>query len=198
MNGVPLCGGLSPAVVFVGAAVYFSARRSAFAWTLALGAFFLAGALHIQVRSGSSRLDTSIQPYADRQELQITAHVTRDGRLQPGGFGEIRQTLDVEAEEVQTAAGQTVPTHSGIRLNIYSPRSQDAADGASRARPDPTARCRSFTTENAFASSAKLKLPRNFRNPGAFDYQGYLGDHGIAASGLGKDRRCRAVAGFLR
>ena len=29
--------------------------------------------------------------------------------------------------------------------------------------------------------TAKLKRPRNFRNPGAFDYQGYLADRGIAA-----------------
>jgi competence protein ComEC len=31
--------------------------------------------------------------------------------------------------------------------------------------------------------SAKLRLPRNFRNPGAFDYEGYL--HGIGVSVLG-------------
>ena len=34
--------------------------------------------------------------------------------------------------------------------------------------------------------SAKLKLPRNFRNPGAFDYEGYLADRGIAALGSTK------------
>ena len=34
--------------------------------------------------------------------------------------------------------------------------------------------------------TAKLKLPRNFRNPGAFDYQGYLADRGIAALGSAK------------
>ena len=39
-------------------------------------------------RGASPHLDTSIEPYADRQELQITAHVTRDGRLQAGGFNE--------------------------------------------------------------------------------------------------------------
>jgi hypothetical protein len=70
--------------VFVAAAAYFASRRSTLGWALALGAFFLAGALHIPVRGASTRLDNSIAPYADRQELQIIAHVTHDGRLQPG------------------------------------------------------------------------------------------------------------------
>src|SRR5258708_39128802 len=65
---------------FVAAALYFARRRSSLGWALALGAFFLVGALHIQARGASTHLDTSIDRYADRQELQITAHVTRDGR----------------------------------------------------------------------------------------------------------------------
>jgi hypothetical protein len=44
------------------------------------GTFFLAGALHIQMRSASPRLDTGILPYADRREIQVIAHVTREGR----------------------------------------------------------------------------------------------------------------------
>jgi uncharacterized protein (DUF58 family) len=74
---------------FLAAAAYFAQRRSGVGWLLALAAFFLAGALHIQLRGAITRFDTSIQPYADRQELQITAHVTRDGRLQQSGFNEM-------------------------------------------------------------------------------------------------------------
>jgi len=107
---------------FVAAAAYFATRRSSLGWLLALGAVFVAGALHIQARGASTHLDTSIQRYADRQELQIIAHVTRDGRLQPGALDEIRQTVDLETEEVRTAAGQSEAIHSGVRLSIYSPR----------------------------------------------------------------------------
>jgi len=110
--------------VFGAAAAYFASLRSGVAWLLALGTFFLAGALHVQMRSASPRLDTSILPYADRREIQITAHVTRQGRIQPGGFGELRQTLDVESEQVRTPDGLIVPVHSGIRVNIYSPRAK--------------------------------------------------------------------------
>jgi hypothetical protein len=90
------------AAMFCGSAVYFVSRRSGVAWLLALGSFFLAGALHIQMRSATPRLDTGILPYADRQEVQVTAHVTREGKVQQGGVGELRQTLDLECEQVQT------------------------------------------------------------------------------------------------
>ena len=183
---------------FVAAAAYFARRRSGLGWALALAAFFLAGALHIQLRGASTRLDTRIEPYADRQELQITAHVTRDGRLQQGGFNEIRQTVDVESEELQTATGKSEAIHSSIRLSIYSPRPSDAAsDENSEANttgsnaPMPV-----FHYGDRVCFSAKLKLPRNFRNPGAFDYRGYLADRGIAALGSTKIENVERLRGF--
>ncbi len=185
-------------VAFLTAAAYFARPRSKLGWALALGAFFLAGALHIQARGSATRLDTSIQPYADRQELQITAHVTHDGRLQQGGFNEIRQTVDLETEEVQPTNGPSQALHSGIRLSIYSPRPNDAASeentGADAARlnaPMPV-----FHYGDRLRFSAKLKLPHNFRNPGAFDYQAYLADRGIAALGSTKMENVERLPGF--
>ena len=43
----------------------------------------------------------------------------------------------------------------------------------------------------------KLKLPRNFRNPGAFDYQGYLAANGIAALGSAKAEDVELLPGFV-
>ena len=176
---------------FVGAAAYFAVRRSSLGWLLALGALFVAGALHIQARSASARLDTAIQPYADRQELQLIAHVTRDGRVQPGGPHEIRQTIDVETEELQTADGQTEPIHSGVRLSIYSPSSDAHEDNAS-----PIASIPLFRYSDRICLSAKLRAPRNFRNPGAFDYRGYLADHDIAALSSAKMEDIERLPGF--
>jgi competence protein ComEC len=198
---------------FVLAAAYMSGRRSRLGWTLALGAFFLAGALHIQARGSVARVDTAIQPYADSQELEMTAHVTRDGRLQHAGFGEIRQTLDVETEEVKTIAGQVATPHSGIRLSIYSQpangsASEDASyeDAVSANSVDsnsvsprsvsPSASMPIFHYGQRLRFSAKIKLPRNFRNPGAFDYQGYLADHGIAALASTKVDDVELLPGF--
>jgi len=186
---------------FLLAAAYFAQRRSAMAWTLALSALSLAGALHMQSRTGEPRIDTSIQPYADREELQITAHVTRDGRLQQGSFNEVRQTVDVETEELQTEPGHGEPEHSGIRLSIYSPRPHDVV--ANDAAPEETSGASATTTAlplfhygERIRFSAKLKLPHNFRNPGAFDYQGYLADHGIAALGSAKIENVERLPGF--
>ena len=170
---------------FIGAAAYFIRRRAGLGWALALGAFFLAGALHVQLRSGSRRLDTNIQPYADRREVQVTAHVTREGRVQPGGPGEMRQTLDLESEQVQTADGAVVPVHSGIRISIYSPCAQDS-NPEDLAGGVVAGHSHIFHYGERIRFASKLRLPRNFRNPGAFDYEGYLADRGIAALGSTK------------
>ena len=185
------------AVAFIAAAAYFTPRRSRSGWALALATFFLLGALQVQLRGGSPHFDTSIVPYTDREELQITAHVTRDGRVQEGGFREIRQTVDVETETIQTSEGRTAAIHSGIRLSIYSPRSNDidsedaTSPAASTDNPMPV-----FHYGDRLRFSAKLKRPRNFRNPGAFDYQGYLADRGIAALGSAKIENVERLPGF--
>jgi competence protein ComEC len=187
-------------VLLAGAAAYPIYRRSRSGYTVALGVLFLFGALDVQLQGVAPRLDTSIQPYVDGEELQITAHVTRDGRLQPGGFGEIRQTLDVESEQIITT-GFTVPVRSGIRLNLYSPRESGEAgcpiSRASSAREVGICDARSdFSYGQRLRFSAKLKLPRNFRNPGAFDYQSYLADRGIAAIGSAKMENVEVLHGF--
>ncbi len=181
---------------FIAAAAFFAHRRSGVGWLLALAAFFLAGALHIQLRGASTRLDTGIQPYADRQELQITGHVTRDGRLQPGAVNEIKQTVDVESEIVQTATGQSEAIHSGIRLNIYIPRPNDATPEEYSEPRASTLAIPVFHYGERIHFSAKLKLPRNFRNPGAFDYQGYLADRGIAALASTQIENVEHLPGF--
>jgi len=48
------------------------------------------GALHIQRRANKELLDTTILPHADRQQIEVTAHVTKDGRLR---LSEIPATL---------------------------------------------------------------------------------------------------------
>jgi hypothetical protein len=108
--------------VFLAGTAHFlwGARRSGVAWLLGSAAFFLAGALHIQLRSAAPRLDTGILPYADRREVQVTAHVVNEGRLQRGGPDELRQTIDLECEQVETHYGQTLPLRSGIRLSVYT------------------------------------------------------------------------------
>src|SRR5262249_33181908 len=148
------------------------------AHALTVGAFFFVGSLHIQMREESNYLDTTLQPFAYNQEVQVVAHVTRNGQLREEDFGEVRQMIDVEAEEVRAENGEVFPSHSGIRVGIYARRREDTEEIPSET---PSAHAmRIFKYGERIRFTARLKLPRNFRNPGAFDYRGYLADRGIA------------------
>jgi competence protein ComEC len=182
--------------LFAGAAGYFAKRSYNFGWLLALGVLFLFGALHVQLQAGSPRLDASIRPFANGQELQITAHVIHEGRLQPGSFGEMRQTFDVETEEVTTQAGLRVPIASRIRLSVYCAHSTQTIEGHAPATSDCEGPAAHLKYGDRLHFSAKLRLPRNFRNPGAFDYEGYLADRGIAALGSAKMETVEPLPGF--
>jgi competence protein ComEC len=171
---------------FLAAGLYFVRRCKWLGVALALGAFFLAGALHIQLRGSAPLLDTSLRPFADGQQVEITAHVTREGRLREGATNEVRQSLDVETEQIVTEGGTRIPIHSGVRLGIYSARPDGAAP--------PTIRL--FRYGERIRLPVKMKLPRNFRNPGAFDYQGYLAANGIAALGSAKAEDVELLPGF--
>jgi competence protein ComEC len=196
---------------FVSASIYFLRRRTCsvriwFAGSLALGALSLAGALHIQLRGASTQLDTSFEPLTDGRDVEIVAHVTRDGRLREGSFGELRQSADVEAESIQTEAGEQFSVHSGIRLSIYSPRHSPRLAENRAAEPTPNEDYLSILPNRSpmrllhygerIRFSARLKPPRNFRNPGAFDYQGYLAANGITALGSVKAENIEFLPGF--
>jgi competence protein ComEC len=169
-------------VAFLAAGLYFVRRRKWLGVILALGAFFLAGALHIQLRGSSSLIDTRLQPFADGEMVELTAHVMREGRLRSGVANELSQTLDVQTEEIGLDDGTKIRLHSGVRVGIYS----DA---------DATP-MHLFRYGERLRLSVKLKQPRNFRNPGAFDYQGYLAENGIAALASAKAEDVERLTGF--
>jgi len=125
--------------------------------------------------------------------VTVTGHVTREGRVQRGGFGEIRQTLDLECEQIQNEEWQIARVSSGIRISVYSPLpTDDGSDLASRSFP-----IRTLHYGDRVRFVTKLRRPRNFRNPGAFDYEGYLADRGIAALGSTKLENVEALSGFI-
>jgi len=169
---------LTAAIVFSASAVYFLRRRVWLGWALALASVFALGALQLELQQLISRPDTGIQPYTDGRPLQITAHVLHDGRVQPGRDGEARQTVDVQSEEI-TDSGQSLAIHSGMRLTVYSAAPKEAPTEDSQPAASGSMRCLHYGERIRFP--AKVRLPRNFRNPGAFDYRGYLSDRGLSA-----------------
>ncbi len=182
---------IAAAIAFLAAGFYFLKKRTWLAATLALMAFFLAGALHIQLRGAANLPDTSLQPFTDGQQVDVTAHVTHDGKFRESGPDETRQTVDLQTEQIVTADGSKIPAHSGVRLGIYSSRS--ARSWLSGESPAP----RFFQYGERLRVPIKLKLPRNFHNPGAFDYEGYLAANGIAALGSAKASDVQSLPGFF-
>jgi competence protein ComEC len=118
----------------------------------------------------------------------MTAHVIREGRLRESSPNEVRQSLDVETEQIVTESGTRISVHSGVRLGIYSPAFVSQTNA-------PTMHL--FRYGERLRLSLKLKLPRNFHNPGAFDYQGYLAANGIAALGSAKAEDVQLLPGFV-
>ena len=167
------------ATVFVLAGLFFIRRRRWLGAFLALGAFFLAGALQIQLRGFRPVVDTSLLPYSDGQPIELIAHVVREGRSRQQSPGEISQSLDIKTEAIVLDNGTRLPIHSGVRLGIYS------------ASPMPL-----FHYGQRLRLTTKLKLPRNFRNPGAFDYQSYLAANGISALASAKAEDVGPLPGF--
>ena len=117
----------------------------------------------------------------------ITEHVVRTGILRDDGFGTLRQTLDLQAEQVEREEVRSA-VNFGVRLTLYSRQGQQA-DAATA----PTTVL--YRYGERISAMAKLRPPRNFRNPGAFDYQRYLEEKGIAALGTGKATEVHLLQG---
>jgi competence protein ComEC len=92
------------------------------------------------------------------EKVEIVAHVTNDGALL--AIDESRERFDMETESIELD-GTKFLQPVGIRATVYD------ADGAP------------LEYGERIHLLAKLRLPRNFGNPGAFDYEGYLRGHGI-------------------
>lgn len=110
-----------------------------------------------------------LSDYSD-DKVEIVAHVTNDGALLAGDGP--RERFEMETESIE-AGGSKFLQPVGIRATIY-PRS---ARGQEKANVPGMARAYG----ERIHLLAKLRLPRNFGNPGAFDYAGYLRGHGIGA-----------------
>lgn len=172
---------------------YFAGRgtryRSCVARALALLAVFFVGALNLQVRGPVYPPAVEMVPFADGEERIVTAHVMASGEIKEGGFGGLRQQLDVETEQI-TSAAQARTVEGGLRLNIYARGRREPGAGLEGPAMRP------FQYGERLRFTAKLRPPRNFRNLGAFDYRGYLAQKGIAVLGSAKLESVEVLPGF--
>jgi competence protein ComEC len=204
-------------VAFVFAASWFLSKRAWLAKALSLGAWFLLGAFLIQVR-GQPQDDPRILTLADGREVTLTARVMREGYARAAGPRSIRESIDVETEEI-ASQGESWPVRAGVRLSIYEKLENpemverraslrqaqgrlspglDAADGAygtGGTGETPVAPF-ALTYGTRLRIPAKLHPARNYRNPGAFDYEGYLRDNGISVLGSAEAEDIERLPGF--
>lgn len=175
-------------VSFLLAGLYFAHRRWWLGFPIALLALFAVGALTIQVRPPGTT-DERLLAFTDGEEDFVTAHVIRGGEIRQAVSGELRQSIDVEVEEV-ARENQTQAVHGGLRLGIYAKESEQKYEEGT---PVPM---RVFHYGERLRFAAKLRAPRNFRNPGAFDYRGYLADRGIVMLASTKNTKVEVLPGF--
>jgi hypothetical protein len=100
---------IGAAFALIGAGFFFRRRMVFLAWPLALFALFVVGILNVDLKSPSSVPDNGLLAFAYGPEVEMTAHVTKEGRILKTQSGEIRQSLDVKSEEI---AHQTVGGHA--------------------------------------------------------------------------------------
>ncbi len=152
------------------AAVAINSLRPAQA--AALLALVCAGAF-ARLATPSPRLSAPPPEFLNVKDVEIVGHVTNDGALLAGGGP--RERFDLQTETVELA-GQKFAQPVGIRATVFS------RDVAEETQDDDAPAIPHMAYGVRVRLTAKLRLPRNFRNPGAFDYEGYL--HGLGISTL--------------
>lgn len=183
------------ACLFVFAALYFRKGRPLLSSLLTLGIFALAGAFAIQTRAGPSS-GTLLWSRTDEPVL-ITAHVISEGNLETESPQTVHQRIDIETESIESG-NITRAVRAGVRLNIYSKPPLNVSeefllDEAQSHSSDPMPL---FRYGQRIRFPTQLNLPRNFRNPGAFDFVVYLHDEGIIATASVKYADLETLAGF--
>ena len=128
------------------------------------------------------RITTPPAQFLSGDRVLITGHVTNDGSSLAGGS---RERFDLQTEIIQFGDSQfSQPT--GIRISVFV-RGIGFAQKANAHGEDEEADISTMFQQLNYGDrvrlSAKLRPARNFRNPGAFDYEGYLRGLGISALG---------------
>lgn len=143
-------------------------------------ALVFAGAF-AQVTAPGTRIVFPPQEFLYRQ-VQVTGHITNDGWLLAGGGP--RQRFDLQTESIkftdENGREQQFLAPIGMRATMYS-RSSTGYD-EEQEEPSTTAVLPQLAYGQRISFTTRLRLPRNFHNPGAFDYEGYL--HGLGLSAL--------------
>lgn len=173
------------------AGVFFFRRRR-----IALPCGFLAlailGALNFQLSDTRLVNSSAVDRFTDGDDVIITGHAIRDGVLRGAASGAetVRQLLDVAVEHIERD-GEVTAADFNLRLSLYHSGEAESPGEVNTTPPAP----RVFLYGERLKVKTRLRLPRNFGNPGAFDFRGYLASQGIAALGSADSETVEVLLG---
>jgi competence protein ComEC len=189
-------------------AIFNWRKRVVFAMPIALVALAAAAALQVQLEALSPRPQPELSAFTT-DAVTITGHVVRSGLQQESSAftrgdkaprPERRQTIDVETEQItlNDESQTVVPIQFGIRVNIHSAALDYAAedDSPELSAQDDANKVPAYKYGERIQFAAKLREPRNYGNPGAMDYRGYLLQNDIVALGSVREDGVTRLAGF--
>ncbi len=180
-------------VALLGAA-FFYRRSPQIAFGLALLALIPLGGFYLQARDAAApTIAENLQPFANGDDqVDVTAYVIREGLVRDSPYGGKQESVDVTAERLQLS-DHLLNQAVGIRLTIYSKQTEE--DEARQDGIDSPLRV--YTYGQRLHLIAKLRMPRNYRNPGAMDMAGYLASQGIRLTGSSRASSMEVLPGFV-
>ncbi len=175
-------------------AVFFYRRSPQVGFALALLAVVPLGGFYLQARDAAEpAIAENLQQFATGQnEVEVTAYVIREGLVRDGRYGGKQESVDVQVERLQRSDG-ALDAAVGLRLTIYSKQTEE--DEARDAGGDSPLRV--YTYGQRLRLMAKLRIPRNYRNPGSTDMAGYLASQGIRLTGSARASSVEVLPGFV-
>ena len=172
----PMVWGGATALLILCAVAAVLAKSLRLAQLSAVLALLGAGAL-ARVDAPVARAIVPAAEFLSGELVEIEGHVTSDGALLPGSGP--RERFDLETESIQ-AGDRKFTQPVGVRATAFS-RNDAAQEDPAWSKVNAGAEFPQLVYGDRVRFSAKLRPPRNFRNPGAFDYEGYLRGLGISA-----------------
>lgn len=181
------------AFVVAAAGVYVLYRRApSLAFPLGVLALIPLGAFYLQVFDAAQLTPPDLQAFSTGEgTVEVTAHVMREGIVRDGPFGGKQESVDVETERL-ASGDHSLSARVGIRLTIFSKRTDEEARETGAESP-----LRLFTYGERLHFPAKLRMPRNYGNPGALDLVGYLASQDVRLSGSVRAADVQNLPGFV-
>jgi competence protein ComEC len=173
---------------------FFHRRSPQTAFALALVALVPLGGFYLQARDAAApTIAENLQPFATGDEqVDVTAYVIREGLLRDSPYGGKQESVDVMAQQLQLG-DRVLQAAVGIRLTIFS-KSTEEEEAREEGTDSPL---HVYTYGQRLHFIAKLRMPRNYRNPGAMDMAGYLASQGIRLTGSSHASSVEILPGFV-